>query len=214
MRTNFFFRHTEGMIVLSALILCTVLVVALIGAALFDPGSFRTLLNITLSNIVIGRMAGLAIGISAQLDPYFLIAYNFYLEMLMVLFTYPLFVLSWKKLHVVSYAPLVRYLERSREAAQKYRPTIQKYGMAGLIFFVLTPLVMTGPVVGAFVGHLMGFGHFRTLTTVLSSTFVAILLWTYLISNFEATLMLYSDMLNIAAAGIIVILLVWQFLRK
>jgi glucan phosphoethanolaminetransferase (alkaline phosphatase superfamily) len=73
---------------------------------------------------------------------------------------------------------------------------------------------MTGPVVGSFVGFLIGFSHRVTLTIVLSSTFIAIILWIYLIKNFEETLVTYSDKLMVGlliAAGV---LFLWYLLKK
>ena len=121
---------------------------------------------------------------------------------------------SWNKLDFVSYPPLSRYLERSKYNANKYQPLIQRYGIIGLVLFVLTPFAMTGPVVGSFVGYLIGFSHKLTLAIVLSSTFIAIMLWIYLIKNFEAQLLAYSDILMIGLFVAIAVLLLWYFIKK
>lgn len=207
-------KHPEGRILLFALFLLFLFLLILGITAFENSKTFNTMLSVTASNVIIGRMAGLTIAISAQMDTVALIAFNFLLETIMVLLTYPLFVMSWKSLHVISYKPVVDYLEASKKTAQKYQPMIQKYGVIGLIFFVLTPLVMTGPVIGAFVGYIMGFSHLRTITIVLSSTFVAILIWTYLIKNFETTLILYSEALITITMVAVVIFVLWYVLKK
>lgn len=183
-------------------------------SAYFRPDEFNTLLGITASNIIFGRMAGLSIGISSQMDTTLLISFNLFIESIMVLIFYPLFVLSWKSLHVVSYAPLSEFLKRSQASAEKYQPLIKKYGILGLVFFVITPFAMTGPVVGSFVGYLMGLSHLKTLTGVLFSTLIAIILWTYFIKNFESTLIVYSDTLITVLSIAAILFLLWYFIKR
>ena len=144
----------------------------------------------------------------------FLVLFNLFIESIMVLILYPLFVLSWKKLDFVSYPPLNRYLEHSKKSADKYEPLIKRYGVIGLILFVLTPFAMTGPVVGSFVGFLIGFRHLVTLAVVISSTFIAIIIWIYLIKNFEETLVAYSDRLMVGLLIAAAVLFLWYLLKK
>ena len=73
---------------------------------------------------------------------------------------------------------------------------------------------MTGPVVASFVGFLIGFRHHKTLLVVLSSTLIAIIIWLYLIKNFEELLITYSDMLTIGLLIAATIMLVWYLLKK
>ncbi|MGC9350855.1 MAG: small multi-drug export protein [Sulfurovum sp.] len=214
MKKHAFLKHSEGKILAFGLFLLGTFLVLLAISAYFWPERFNVLLGMTASNIVFGRMAGLSIGISSQMDTLLLIPFNFFIESIMVLILYPLFVLSWKSLHVISYKPLSDFLTRSQVSAEKYQPMIQKYGIIGLVFFVLTPFAMTGPVVGSFVGYLMGLPHLTTLLSVISSTLIAIILWTYFIKNFEATLIVYSDVLIIVLSSAAVIVLIWYFMRK
>jgi len=209
-----FFRHSESRILSFGLFLLIVFLFLLALSAYFHPDEFTILLGMTASNIIFGRMAGLSIGISSQMDTTLLIAFNLFIESIMVLILYPLFVLSWKSLHVVTYAPLNDFLKHSQKSAEKYQPLIKKYGIIGLIFFVLTPFAMTGPVVGSFVGYLMGLSHLRTLIVVLFSTLIAITLWTYFIKNFEATLIIYSDTLITVLSAAAIVLLLWYVIKR
>ncbi|MCK5678391.1 MAG: small multi-drug export protein, partial [Flavobacteriaceae bacterium] len=90
-------------------------------------------------------MAGLSIGIATQMDTTLLVGLNFFIESVMVLILYPLFVLSWKKIDLISYPPLRKFLAKSKKNAHTYEPLIKRYGVIGLILFVLTPFAMTGP---------------------------------------------------------------------
>ncbi|UFH59026.1 small multi-drug export protein [Sulfurovum mangrovi] len=214
MGKEIYFKHAEGKILAFGLLLLAIFLLLLTVSAYFWPDRFNVLLSMTASNIIFGRMAGLSIGISSQMDTTLLIAFNLFIESIMVLILYPLFVLSWRSLHVVSYNPLNDFLKRSQKSAEKYQPMIKKYGIIGLLFFVLTPFAMTGPVVGSFVGYLMGLPHLTTLLSVLFSTLIAIILWTYFIKNFEATLIVYSDALIMVLSTAAVIVLIWYFMRK
>lgn len=207
-------KHKEGQILLLGLLLLGGYFVLVMLCAIFYSNYFQQVLSITITNVIFGRMAGLSIGVASQMDTTFLVLFNFFIESIMVLILYPLFVFSWKKLDFVSYPPLSRYLEHSKHNANKYQPLIQRYGIIGLVLFVLTPFAMTGPVVGSFVGYLIGFSHKLTLAIVLSSTFIAIIVWVYLIKNFEEQLVAYSDVLMIGLFVAIAVLLLWYFIKK
>ena len=209
-----FLKHTEGKILLLGFILLGFYLILVLLCAIFYPNYLQQLLSITITNVIFGRMAGLSIGVASQMDSAFLVAFNFFIESIMVLILYPLFVLSWNKLDFVSYQPLNRYLERSQKNAHKYEPLIKRYGVIGLILVVLTPFAMTGPVVGSFEGFLIGFRHRVTLSVVLSSTFIAIIIWIYLIKNFEEMLIAYSDMLMIGLFIAVAVLFLWYLLKK
>ena len=209
-----FLKHKEGQILLLGLILLGTYFLILLSCALFFPNYLQQLFSITVTNVIFGRMAGLSIGVASQMDSTFLVAFNLFIESTMVLILYPLFVLSWKKLDFVSYSPLSRYLEHSKKNAHKYEPLIRRYGVIGLILFVLTPFAMTGPVVGSFVGFLIGLQHRVTLTVVITSTFIAIIIWIYLIKNFEDTLVAYSDRLMVGLLIALAVLFLWYLLKK
>jgi len=209
-----FFRHTEGKILILGLGLLGFFFLLLLFSALFSPRSLQTLLSITATNIIFGRMAGLSIGIAEQINTPFLILFSFFIEAIMVLLLYPLFVQSWNKLEIITYKPLHDFFERSKETAEKYQPTIKKYGIPGLIFFVLTPLAMTGPVVGSFLGYILGFSHLKTLTTILSATLVAVILWVYLIGHFEEMLVTYSHFISIGFLTAAILMGVWYLVKR
>jgi len=209
-----FLKHKEGQILLLGLMLLGGYFILVLLCAIFYSNYFQELLSITVTNVIFGRMAGLSIGVASEMNTTFLVLFNFFIESIMVLILYPLFVFSWKKLDFVSYKPLSRYLERSKKKAHKYEPLIRRYGIIGLILFVLTPFAMTGPVVGSFVGFLIGFRHRLTLSIVIFSTFIAIILWIYLIKNFEETLVTYSDRLMIGVFIAIAVLFLWYLIKK
>ena len=207
-------KHTEGKLLLLGLFLLGCFLVLLVLCTLFFPEYLQQLLSITATNVIFGRMAGLSIGISSQMDTAVLVGLNFFIESVMVLILYPLFVLSWKKIDLISYAPLRKFLAKSKKNAHTYEPVIKRYGVLGLILFVLTPFAMTGPVVGSFVGFLIGFRHEVTLLVVLFSTFIAIILWVYLIKNFEEVLIAYNDILMTGFLIAAVVMFLWYLIKR
>ena len=209
-----FLKHDEGKILLFGLTLLGLFFVLLFLSAIFAPDNTRPFLSITATNVIFGRMAGLSIGIGAQMDITLLVAFNLFIESIMVLTLYPLFVLSWNKLELISYKPLNEFLERSKVNAGKYEPLIKRYGIIGLILFVLTPFAMTGPVVGSFVGYLIGLSHRMTLFVVLLSTLIAIIIWVYLIKNFEEILIKYSDMIMSGFFIAAILMLIWYLYKR
>lgn len=214
MLQDVFSKQSEKRILAIGFISLFGLFVLLAFYALINPKIFNLLLSITASNILFGRMSGLSIGIAFQMNTFWLILFNLLIETILVLIFYPLFVMSWKRLHIIPYEPLRDFFQRSQESARKYEPLIKKYGIAGLILFVLFPLNMTGPVVGSFLGYLMGFGHFKTILVVILSTLGAIIVWTCLIKNFEATLIVYSDTLIAVLSVAAVSVLLWYFVKR
>ena len=209
-----FLQHTEGKILLFGLTLLALFFILLFLCAIFEPDLIQPFLSITATNVIFGRMAGLSIGIASQMDITLLVAFNLFIESIMVLILYPLFVLSWNKLELISYKPLNNFLERSKVNAGKYEPLIKRYGIIGLILFVLTPFAMTGPVVGSFVGYLIGLRHRMTLFVVILSTLIAIIIWVYLIKNFEDMLVKYSDMIMSGFFIAATLMLIWYLLKR
>ena len=61
-----------------------------------------------------------------------------------------------------------------------------KFGVAGLFVFVFVPFWMTGPVVGAIIGFLIGLRPWVNLAVVLVSTYVAIGVWALLLNELNA----------------------------
>ena len=91
---------------------------------------------------------------------------------------------------------------------------VKRYGVIGLILFVLTPFAMTGPVVGSFVGFLIGFKHRVTLFIVLSSTLLAIIIWIYLIKNFETELIAYNEILITGVFITMLGMFLWYLIKR
>ncbi len=150
-------------------------VTSLAVTAVGSPAYSQLLAAVTATNLVFGRAAAISLGYAVGLDDVTVVLVNLLIETLLVLVFYPLFVFSWRQLFELK--RLRRYMSAVRDAAERHREKIRRYGIIGLFLFVWSPLWMTGPVVGCAIGFLLGL-HIRvTLSVVLGGTFVAMIAW-------------------------------------
>lgn len=175
---------------------------------LVDPGATTVFAAMTGLNLTIGRAAGMSFGYASGLTHPAVISSNVLVETVQVLVVYPLFVLSWKNLVDVHH--MRRFLASVRRSAEASQPRVARYGMIGLFAFVFLPFWMTGPVVGAIIGFLIGLKPRQNLATVLSATYVAVLIWALLFQRMSELMAdygryaVFGTVLVIAAAAIAV----------
>jgi uncharacterized membrane protein len=146
-------------------------------AALESPASLHIVGAMSFSNLVFGRAVSMSIGYAAGYGHVPVVLVNMWIETVLVLLTYPLLVLSMRKL--VVFPVLKRWLDRVEEAAERHRDKVRRYGTAGLFVFVWFPFWMTGPVVGAAIGYLLRFPATLTLSIVLAGTYIAMVAWAW-----------------------------------
>jgi len=177
-------RNSEGFILLLGMAMLVAYVAVLIFCWLFVPHYYNVLAAVMVSNTALGRLAGLGVGFAGGLDFLPNVAVNVYIESVTVLIVYPLFILSWNKL--LDFKRLKRWSDRLHANAERYRDKITKYGVIGLFVFVFFPFWMTGPIVGAIIGYLMGLRHRVTLPVVITGTFVATVAWARLLRSVQS----------------------------
>jgi uncharacterized membrane protein len=132
-------------------------------------------------NLTIGRAAGMSFGYASGLGHAQVMPLNMVIETIQVLVVYPLFALTWT--HLIDTPRWTAAIERMHQSAEAHRGAIQHYGILGLFVFVFTPFWMTGPVVGAIIGFLIGLRARTNLTVVLTATYVAIGVWALLLNE-------------------------------
>lgn len=166
------FASTEGRMLGIGLALTGLMLLAFgIGWQLF-PDSVLTYAAMTGLNLIIGRAAGMSFGYASGFGHAQVIPLNMLVETIQVLVVYPLFALSWRQL--ITLRTLQPFVTRMHRAAESHGGAVRKYGIAGLFVFVLVPFWMTGPVVGAIIGFLIGLRPRVNLAVVLGSTYIAI----------------------------------------
>lgn len=181
MTRNILLTTVEGRLLLVGLVVSGMLMAALGLAWWLVPERTVTYVAMTGLNLFIGRAAGMSFGYVSGLDHIEVLPWNIIVESLQVLVVYPLFALGWNNL--LDTSRWAATMSRLQAAAEAQRSTIQRYGIAGLFLFVFTPLWMTGPVVGAIIGLLIGFRPQTILLVVLPATYVAIGVWALLLNE-------------------------------
>jgi len=136
---------------------------------------FDKFLLTTVAFFLSGRAGGILEGLRNGLPPWLVIGLVMYLETVIVLTVFPLFVLTFEEL--IAFRPFLRAAARARRAASTHHDKMVRYGVPGLFLFVWFPFWMTGPLMGAIIGYFMRLRHSVNLTAVLLGTYAAILCW-------------------------------------
>lgn len=161
------------------------IVVALLGLivmgllAFWSPQTSSIISAMSFTNILFGRVVSISIGYAGGYGHALVVLVNIWIETVLVLLFYPVFVFSMQKLVVLP--RLKRFLEHARAAAERHQVRVRRYGIIGLFVFVWFPFWMTGPVVGSAIGYLLGFSAKLTLSVVLVGTYVAMVGWAYIL---------------------------------
>jgi uncharacterized membrane protein len=177
---------TEGKLLVGAIVMIVLLTFYIFYCWIYDSRLYQSVVAIVVSDIIFGRAAGISIGYAMHLSTTHIIILNSYVEIITILVIYPLFVLSWNKLYILD--SMQPHIQKIKDIATKYQPYIQKYGIIGLFGFVLFPFWMTGPIVGAVIGYLMGFSHIKTLSIVSLGTLIAVVCWSLFINEIKVFL--------------------------
>ncbi len=174
----------EGRWLVLGAALAAIVLVGLGAASSLWPEQTLTLAAMSGLNLLIGRAAGMAYGYASGLGHGPVIACNVIVETLQVLVLYPLFVLSCRQWLLPRW--LATPLARLRARAERSHAAVRRFGVAGLFVFVFMPFWMTGPVVGSFIGYLLGLRTRTTLAVVLAGTYVAIAVYALFLDEVDA----------------------------
>ncbi len=169
---------------------------------LVSPEVSQLLIGMTATHVLFGRAAGMAFGYSMGFGHSTVIPVCICTESILVLIFYPLFVFSWNRLVVID--QLKTIFEKIRQKAEKHKPRIRKYGIAGLFVFVWFPFWMTGPMVGCVIGFLLGLRRRVNMTVVLAGAYAAIFGLGFFLRGLHERVASYSSY----AAPVLMVLLV------
>ena len=181
-KINKFISTQEGKIFIVGILLLFGYIISIINLYLFSATNANNLVGMTATNFFFGRAAGISYGYAVGFSDLAIVLMNIFIEFIMILIIYPLFVLSWNK--SVKIELLHKFFISIEEQKMKYKTFFERYGKYGLFIFVWFPFWMTGPVVGSIIGFLIGIKHYNTLFIVLSGTSLAIVVWTYFLKEF------------------------------
>ena len=194
----------EGRILLAGLAGTLLLAVGIGLAWLVAPERAFTYIVMAGLNLSIGRAAGMSFGYASGLGHEQVIPINMLIETVQVIVVYPLFALTWT--HLIDTPRWNALMGRMRAAATQHQGRVQRYGIVGLFFFVFTPFWMTGPVVGAIIGFLIGLRPWVNLGVVLGATYIAIGVWALLLNELNRWLGAYNQLAPFALVMALILL--------
>ncbi len=169
------FRTAEGHILLLGIAIAFTGLIVMGAVAIWSPPTSEIIGAMSFTNLMFGTVVSMSIGYAAGYGSALVIAVNMWMETVVVVLFYPVFVLSVRKLAV--FPRLNRFIERTQTAAERHHDKVRRYGILGLFVFVWVPFWMTGPVVGSVIGYMLGFPAWLTLSVVIAGTFMTLLVW-------------------------------------
>lgn len=126
--------------------------------------------------LLLGRVAGTSLGLSADLDASVLLALNTFSQLVLLLVFLPAFARLCRT-GSAWWPWLGRQLRTIREQAAAHRGRVDRYGPVGIFGFVAFPLYLTGPLMGMALGYLIGLRTWTNYLAVLAGNLAATLCW-------------------------------------
>jgi uncharacterized membrane protein len=170
------YQTSAGLILFAGIAMSLLCLAVLAYITMVDTELGQALVLVFLAHTFGGRAAGISLCILNEINVFWTIFYNFYLEVLIVCFTYSLFMLSVS--NYIKLRGLRLFALRLERRARKHKEKIEKYGWIGLFLFVMTPLPVTGPVIGSIIGSLVKMKLLKNFSAVFLGTLAAIIAWT------------------------------------
>lgn len=169
------YQTPEGKILFIGVLLFLLLLLGFGYLAATDFEKAKVLVLAFFVNALGGRAAGIGVCIMNDFGATLTILYNFYVEAMIVCFTYSIFVLTANNYVQVPW--IRRFMERLGKKALEQKEKIQSYGWIGIFLFVMVPLPMTGPVSGTIIGYMIKIPVARNFLASGIGTLTAIVIW-------------------------------------
>lgn len=199
-------KSNEGRVLLVGVALAFAGLAAMGVVAYWSPQTSRMIGAMSISNIIFGRAVSMSIGYAGGYGHSLVIPVNLWVETVLVLLFYPVFVLSMRKL--VLFPRLKRILDYTHEAAVHHHDKVRRFGIVGLFVFVCFPFWMTGPVIGCAIGYLLDFPIWLTLSVVLAGTYIAIMGWAYLLFELYIRTVAFGPWAPVLIIGLIIVMVI------
>ena len=171
------FQTIEGKLLLLGSIMTIALFIILCIYGFIDSQISKILFFVFLTHLVGSRAGGIGLCILNGFNPVTTIAFNFYIEILIVCFTYSGFVLSTTNYLKIEW--IKKFMNQLAVKALEQKEKISSFGWIGIFTFVMVPLPVTGPVVGSIIGYMLKMGVFRNFTATALGTLTANIAWCY-----------------------------------
>ncbi len=175
-------KHTllntvEGKLLILGVFLAATFVLLTGIYAVVDFHTAKVFVLVLLAHFVGSRAGGIGLCILNGFSPAATIAYNFYVETLIVCFTYSGFVLSTTNYLKVEW--IKRFMDKLAGKAMEKKDKIERWGWIGIFSFVMAPLPVTGPVIGSIIGYMLKMRLVSNFTATALGTLAATVVWCY-----------------------------------
>ena len=178
--------------------------------AYWSPETSEMIGAMSVTNLIFGTVVSMSIGYAAGYGHSLVITVNMWVETVVVLLFYPVFVLSIRKL--VVFPRLNGFIERAQASAERHQDKVRRYGILGLFIFVWVPFWMTGPVVGSVIGYMLGFPAWLTLSVVSAGNLMTLIGWSYLLFGLYTRAADFSPWAPILIIALIILVIVVFYL--
>lgn len=138
------------------------------------------LLKMGFTQVPAGRAAAIAYGTQANLNTALIAFLAVYYDVITLFITYPVLIFSYKNLFERRF--FQKHFKQVFESAQKGMTRVtrlRRFKIMGIFLFVWFPFTMTGIIVGALLGFLLGLRAWVNMTTVILGTASAVICWVY-----------------------------------
>jgi uncharacterized membrane protein len=199
------FKTTEGRILLLgiAIALAGLIVMGLV--AVWSLQTSRMIGAMIFIDIIFGMIVSMSVGYANGYGHALVIPVVMWVETVLVLLFYPVFVFSLLKL--VEFPRLKHILDYTHATAERHHDKVRRYGVAGLFLFVWFPFWMTGPVLGSAIGYLLGFPAWLTLSVVLAGAYITIVGWAYLLFDLYIRAAVFGSWAPVLIIGLIILVI-------
>ncbi len=177
MKLSRIWKRPSAKILFTGIILGVLLLAVMVYYAFVDREIAEVMVLTFFAHSFGGRAAGIGLCILNGFGSAATIGYNFYLEVLIVCFTYGIFVLTTIDYLQIKWA--TKIIDRLEQKAQEQKTRIESYGWIGIFLFVMVPLPVTGPVTGSIIGYMLGLKPAKNFSATLLGTLSAIVIWFY-----------------------------------
>ncbi len=143
--------------------------------AAFDRDLFLRALGVMTASVVGGRIPAILTGLELQLGAHTTAFLMMLINTAWLFIAFPLFVVFSQR--VSRGKILSRFVASTADRASTQRQRIDRIGTWALPVFIWLPFPLTGAVVGAVIGLLMGMPHRRLMYLVVPSMWVGIFTW-------------------------------------
>ncbi len=171
------YKSGEGRVFLLGLLLSVLFIVLVAYYLAIDMKTGQTLLLAFVAHTLGGRAAGIGLCIAFEFSTWVTIAYNLFLEVLIVCYCYSLFVFSFNNYLNCKWLTIAS--KNAEKQALKHKNIVSRYGWLGIFAFVMIPLPITGPAAGSIIAYFLKFSVKRNFAAVFSGTLISIIIWTF-----------------------------------